>query len=1774
MFSGTEEVTLMPIEPAEPSSIRSIYEPPLNLRSRHNLSDGISDMNPLPPISSIFNLPAPITRDLQQPNDIVKTHDHKELTSLLPIDFKDGEVNGLLNTEFENVSVVPNNCQDVAPSEDFQDSVAAQNKSQDMSIVPNDTFMEVSVKETEPTEKDNLSKISIVQTTDLQEIDAMQNDPCEVNFAHKEVPMNMVHMNDYDETDVQENKNLPEVSCESLNDLHEKNSDEMREPAEITVPCGCVGIYSSHYEKLLREVMTEVSCYGDNHLKSMEMHPEVGNPTDIKPTIGNQKISSNYPTFCPELNPTANHQNVPGDYDNTEKFASITIPKVTLESASDADGQSVPDCQSGDQDPGSNPTHYDQYECKHEPHENSKTVTTDSSIIVSMQHLVPNQPPLDESKMVNSNGQSITECSDCSECLRNPKYSGMCHSTSDRDPRLHTDSVSLTTVCIGNESKSSRDPNLTAVQDPGDSACCSEPQPPEHKDTKPTDSDSIIEGLMQLITSTLEDFYGSPESFQSPSDDDIATNCNSSKPQHGFISPTEGISTSDCDQSLKRKSMSTNEDNYPGQFRFSFSFDNDPSSKETNSMIYSKALEKLCVRHYDYIPVTFNFDKPPPPECIIRATVVHAEPSHATSPVHRYQKHAKADKEVPPDCKTHLVHCQHPQARYIKHPVTGQHSVTVPLQEANHHAANAQTSADGPDESGLSSVIRCYQFRCSNSCAGLKHHTVKLVFTLEKGDVIFGRQAVDLRICASPNRDLFSKDFMETQKNQQTGRRMAKSKRSTKGRINRLEREWLKAASKEANGSMKPEKNHQTGKEITKSERRAKEISLRSDNETYTTDAKKQEIDEQRNNKDTLKDTTDAVQVIESAKINDLQETGIVQTNDLHDRNAVQDSLKVDFAQRMKAKYLSISQMLAHRAKNAQLKKNLHEISTAKLYDLHQNNTAGMGKPHEIKIEFSNDPHEINTAKKIDPQELVGTCAINPDGIHTLHANNFPECKGTQRKMEEQHQVSMSDPQKQVRFERTHNDVEKTVENSVNTKPSLINQKRRRYSPVSIPEFDLAANDQYIPVICDTTVKPLRTYSPKLIPESNTDSDDRSVPDCSHDHQTNPESDLVALYDQQYCKQPKSTDPSSNKHLLSLDSSPNSYDQRKWAGNGSLECKDVKITNNDESHSASDSDPRMREDPVSLARDCSGSELKSCEVPRPPVVDDTGDFTLFESHPIASEDLKPADSNLTFTELTELIVGLLKDFGGSPESFQSHEGDQMAANGHASKPGLGFIAPTEGSKSDSDQNLKLYSMTTNGVNNPGKFGFSFSFDNDPNSKETNRMIYSKALGKLYVHQFAYIPVTFHLNNLPPSGCIIRATVAYAEPGHASSPPHRCQKHAKADTEVPPGCETHLVSCRHHQSQYFEHPMTGQHSVTVPLQEQHHYSTTVPTSTDTPDKSGFSSVTYLYKFHCSSSCAGLKHHPIKLVFTLEESNMIFGRQAVDLRICAIPNQDLVSKDFMGRGKNPQTGESSAKSQGNMQVISHGLDVETQTTDVKEQDVDRQRGDKDSDNDHKDADTGKDKHTVHNDNESKGNRNEDNHGGDGGNGNENNRKDQDDDKIFSEDNGSDADEDNSAGDEDKGSGDDNRKGKDSGKDEDKSDAYTSIQMLTELAWLLKNIIDIKEREQETRKMELASKADNVQPFTLTLPSESSYVAFLHAWTFLNQFDAEYIYEDTKADGSKNSFTAEQLLKECDETRTAFKQNEHRDGNNSVEHKQLHLDHPRGSQWQDYETHLGIL
>ena len=1131
-----------------------------------------------------------------------------------------------------------------------------------------------------------------------------------------------------------------------------------------------------------------------------------------------------------------------------------------------------------------------------------------------------------------------------------------------------------------------------------------------------------------------------------------------------------------------------------------------------------------------------------------------------------------------------------------------------------------------------------------------------------------------------------------------------------------------------------------------------------------------------------------------------------------------------------------------------------------------------------------------------------------------------------------------------------------------NTESSLAQKQLRHYSPVFIKGLNSATIDQCASVNLDTTEKSLTTYAPELLLGSNTSSDDQSTPDCRSNHPQNPESNPVG-YDhgcninQPTNNQPTITDPNSCKSTFSLDSNPdvhdestvaNKDDQNETTSSGSPDCsKDVNPANNDQCRSDSDSDPRQH-DSVSLASVCSGSEHKSCEVLKPIMVDILSDSTLIESHTAASEDLKHSDNDVTLTELIELIVKSLENFGSSPESFQSLDDDNVTATRSSFRHRLGFISPSEGLPiCESDEKLKHESMSTSD-DYPGQFGFSFSINDDV---QTKGMSYSEELKKLRASQYAYIPVTYHFKSPPPPGSIIRATVVYAEPSHATFQLHRCQMHAKADTEVQPGSETHVVHCQHPQAQYIEHPITGQYSVIVPLKAdtevqpgsethvvhcQHpqaqyiehpitgQYSVIVPlkepnlhgataesseidmtasaastvqatalqvpnykcpacklpklpnpgstmqetsdtisvtvqvsnlesTKIQTPDpetrtlkatdsastavtlqvpdsttksfslssettislqeaaagptiltkvpcsgttaitlqaydsrielltpqaldslmryqasnsgaasltlqtqgsattilieapdsgtasltaekdpfdsesmiahssgstrdlefdsdsgsnashasestnivtgtsevtvaqasdskllvgqafesrttacqvldsepmvdqvyepksapaqilkaepmtvhgsgpgsaltqapdsasmvagvseskstvaqssdsninvgeaceyllalaktsengcantqiskvtetsdyrskaveelsfgplsvqtyedgseESGLSSVTYLYQFRCCSSCAGLKGSPIKLVFTLENSNVTLGRHAVDLHIWASSKQNLVSRATQ---KNQQTGKRMAKTKGSTKEISHRLDVETHETDVKKQDTGRQRSDKDSDNDHDEANEGD--HSGDTEDEHSGN--DQDNGAD--------RENQ-----ASDDSGNHDNEDNSGGDEANGSGEDNGNGKNNGNDKnsskyaDKDSSYTSMQILAALAQLLTSIIDIKRRQKSLRKRQLASRADEVQSFTLILPNESSYVAFLCLWIFLTKLDAEITHNNNKTDDSNRCFTEEQVLKEFDEARRAYKQHEQRDGSNSADHKQYQL------------------
>jgi len=78
------------------------------------------------------------------------------------------------------------------------------------------------------------------------------------------------------------------------------------------------------------------------------------------------------------------------------------------------------------------------------------------------------------------------------------------------------------------------------------------------------------------------------------------------------------------------------------------------------------------------------------------------------------------------------------------------------------------------------------------------------------------------------------------------------------------------------------------------------------------------------------------------------------------------------------------------------------------------------------------------------------------------------------------------------------------------------------------------------------------------------------------------------------------------------------------------------------------------------------------------------------------------------------------------------------------------------------------------------------------------------------------------------------------------------------------------------------------------------------------------VTNLFQFMCFSSCVGgLTRRPIQVVFTLEHSGLVLGRQAVEIRICACPGRDRKNEErsqlqsrlkrsgagSRGRGKKP-------------------------------------------------------------------------------------------------------------------------------------------------------------------------------------------------------------------------------------------------------------------------------
>ncbi|KAL8578311.1 hypothetical protein ACOMHN_005702 [Nucella lapillus] len=193
---------------------------------------------------------------------------------------------------------------------------------------------------------------------------------------------------------------------------------------------------------------------------------------------------------------------------------------------------------------------------------------------------------------------------------------------------------------------------------------------------------------------------------------------------------------------------------------------------------------------------------------------------------------------------------------------------------------------------------------------------------------------------------------------------------------------------------------------------------------------------------------------------------------------------------------------------------------------------------------------------------------------------------------------------------------------------------------------------------------------------------------------------------------------------------------------------------------------------------------------------------------------------------------------------------------------------------------------------PGEYSFEISFA--PPSKETKSTTWthSPSLKKLYVRMATTCPVRFKTGVMAPQGSIIRAMPVFSKPEHCQEVVKRCPNHASEDLKKSVMAANHLVRCEHGMAQYVEDPHTLRHSVIIPC--------------ETP-QAGSDWVTNLFQFMCLGSCVGgPNRRPIHIVFTLEYDNMVLGRRAVEVRICACPGRDRKQDEMVALNDKPHKG----------------------------------------------------------------------------------------------------------------------------------------------------------------------------------------------------------------------------------------------------------------------------
>ncbi|XP_077546502.1 cellular tumor antigen p53-like isoform X2 [Haemaphysalis longicornis] len=178
----------------------------------------------------------------------------------------------------------------------------------------------------------------------------------------------------------------------------------------------------------------------------------------------------------------------------------------------------------------------------------------------------------------------------------------------------------------------------------------------------------------------------------------------------------------------------------------------------------------------------------------------------------------------------------------------------------------------------------------------------------------------------------------------------------------------------------------------------------------------------------------------------------------------------------------------------------------------------------------------------------------------------------------------------------------------------------------------------------------------------------------------------------------------------------------------------------------------------------------------------------------------------------------------------------------------------------------------------GEYRFDVRCPNRAKSTKSVTWTYAEHWRKLYANMNTACPFHIFVDKAPPPGTMVRVMAVYAEAEDRMEVIKRCVVHAdpennQGDVVAP---LSHFVRCDSPKAEYLEDPNSKRHSLIVRYEEP---------------QAGLGYMQCLLRFMCLSSCASsMRRRAVQLIWTLENSGHVLGRQAIGLKVCACPGRD--------------------------------------------------------------------------------------------------------------------------------------------------------------------------------------------------------------------------------------------------------------------------------------------